>query len=75
MFQGVYEGVKYNEIDPHLLETKILINITISDASKGARFMCMYIHDRFLATSMKNLEYMKVKYKHFPQDIINKYID
>ena len=41
-----------------LLETKILINSTISDAKKGARFMCLDIKDHFLATPMDQPEYM-----------------
>ena len=35
--------------------------------------MCMDIKDHFLATPKKNAEYMKVKYKHFPRDIKEKY--
>ena len=53
----------------NLLKTKLIINSTISDAAKGARFMCMDINDHFLATPMNNAEYMKVKYKQFTQDI------
>ena len=53
----------------NLLETKILINSTISDAHRGARFGCMDIKDHFLATPMGREEFMKVRYKHFPQDI------
>ena len=46
----------------NLLEIKILINSTISNAKKGARFICIDIKDYFLAILMKNPEYMKVKY-------------
>jgi len=35
--------------------------------------MCMDIKDHFLATPMKKPEYMKVKYKYFPDDIKEKY--
>ena len=56
-----------------LLKTKILLNSTISDAHKGARFMCMDLKDFFLATPMPHPEFMKVPYKYFPQDIISKY--
>ena len=56
-----------------LLETKILLNSTISDARKGARFMCLDIKDHFLATPMANPEYMRVQYKYIPKDITNKY--
>ena len=54
-----------------LLETKILLNSTISDTHKGARFMCMDSKDFFLATPMPRpeSEFMKVPYKYFPQDI------
>ena len=57
----------------NLLETKIIINSTISDARRGARFMCADIKDHFLATPMKNPEYMKVKYKYIPNDIRIRY--
>ena len=53
----------------NLLETKVLLNSTISDASKGAKFMTADIKDYFLATPMAIAEYMKVKYKHIPDDI------
>ena len=36
----------------NLLEIKILINSTISDAKKGARFICTNVKDYFLATPM-----------------------
>jgi hypothetical protein len=57
----------------NLLETKVLLNSTISDAAKGARFMTADIMDYFLATPMARAEYMKVKYKHIPQDIKDRY--
>ena len=57
----------------NLLETKIIINSTISDAHRGARFMCADIKDHFLATPMQNPECMRVKCKHIPQDIRLKY--
>ena len=53
----------------NLMETKILVNSTISDASRGARFMSADIKDYFLATPMAQAEYMKVQYKHIPEDI------
>ena len=56
-----------------LLETKILINSTISDTHKGARFMCMDLKDFFLATLMPRPEFMRVHYKCFPEDIRKKY--
>ena len=57
----------------NLLETKILINSVISDADKGARFMCADIKDHFLATPMDQPEYMRVHYKYIPEDIRSKY--
>ena len=52
-----------------MVETKIIVNSTISDAHKGARFMTMDIKDFFLASPMTRDEFMKVKYKYFPEDI------
>ena len=57
----------------NLLETKLLVNSTISDAKKGARFMSADLKDFFLATPMEGEEYMKVQYKHFPEDIRKRY--
>ena len=57
----------------NLLETKLLVNSTISDASKGARFMSTDLKDFFLATPMEENEYMRVNYKHFPDDIKKRY--
>ena len=48
-----------------MIETKILINSTISDAKRGARFMCADIKDHVLATPIDCPEYMRVKYIHF----------
>ena len=52
-----------------LLETKILLNSTISNAAKGARFMTLDIKNHFLATPMENPEYMRVQLKYVPEDI------
>jgi len=52
-----------------LLETKLLLNSTISNARKSTRFMCLDIKDHFLATLMVGIEYMRVKAKYIPQDI------
>ena len=57
----------------NLLETKILLNSVISDADKGARFMCADIKDHFLATPMDHPEYMRVQYKYIPNDIRHRY--
>ena len=55
-----------------LLETKLLLNCTISDA-KGARFFSCDLKDFFLKTFMDRPEYMKLLLKTIPQDIIKKY--
>ena len=57
----------------NVIETKILVNSTISDAPKGARFMSANLKDYFLATPMGRAEYMRVKLKYFPPDIIQHY--
>jgi hypothetical protein len=49
-----------------LLETKLIINSTISDARRGARFLSADLKDHFLASLMRDPEYMKIKYKYFP---------
>jgi len=49
------------------------VNSTISDAKHGARFMCADIKDHFLATLIKDPEYMWVKYYYIPQDIRRRY--
>ena len=51
------------------METKLLVNSTISHAKEGAKFMSADIKDYFLATPMDKAEYMKVQYKHIPEDI------
>ena len=56
-----------------LLETKILITSTISDASKGARFMSLDLKDFFLATPMIHPEYMTVPFKFLPNNKCTKY--
>ena len=43
-----------------LLETKLLLNSTIFQSAKGARFMILDIKDFFLQTEMQQPEYMKV---------------
>ena len=53
-----------------LLETKLLINSTISDADKGAKFLSADLKDYFLGSPMVKPEYMKVHISRFPDDII-----
>ena len=52
-----------------LTETKVLLNSTISDPKKGAKFLSMDLKDMFLNTPMKEPEYMKIPYKYFPSDL------
>lgn len=56
-----------------LIETKLILNSTISDAKKGARFMTADIKDFFLATPMEGYEYMRIHSKYFFDDIREKY--
>ena len=56
-----------------MMETKILINVTISDTKTGARFMCVDISNNFFAMPMDCPKYMRVNYIHFPLDIREKY--
>ena len=56
-----------------LLETKLLLNSTISDADRGARFMSSDLKDYFLGSPMSRPEYMKVHISKFPEDIILQY--
>ena len=56
-----------------LLETKLLLNSTISDAKKGARFLICDLKDNFLASPMLRLEFMKIPLSQFPSDIIAHY--
>ena len=48
-----------------LLEAKLLINSTVSDADNGARFFSADIKDFFLATPMDDPEYMCIHSKNF----------
>ena len=57
----------------NMLETKIIINSTISDTRRGARFMTLDIKDHFLAILMRDPEYMKVWLKYIPEDIRKRY--
>ena len=50
----------------YLLETKLLLNSTISDAHLGDRFMTMDLKYFFLATPMARSEYMRIHSKYFP---------
>jgi hypothetical protein len=56
-----------------LLETKLILNSTISDAAVGARFLTADLKDHFLASPMKDPEFMRIKYKYFPQAVRKQY--
>ena len=53
----------------NMVETKLLINSTISDASKGTCFMLADLKDFFLTTPMAGEEHMQVRHKHVTDDI------
>ena len=42
-----------------LLQTKLILNSTISDAKKGARFLSADLKDNFLASPMEENEYTR----------------
>ena len=56
-----------------LLETKLLINSTISDAAKGARFLSADLKDFFLASTMDKPEFMRIHSKYFFEDMRQEY--
>ena len=56
-----------------ILETKLTINSVISDATQGARFMGADLKDFFLASPMKDPEYMRIHSKYFPADVRAQY--
>ena len=57
----------------NLIDTKILLNSTISDASKGAKFMSVDIKDCFLMTPLpeNDREYMRIHGKYFDDEFKN----
>ena len=71
------DGLAYSEdaASPttDLLETKIIINSTISDADRGAKFMTSDLKDYYLGSPMSKPEFMKVHLSCSPPDIIMKY--
>ena len=56
-----------------ILETKLTINSVISDANQGARFMGADLKDFFLASPMKEPEYMRIHSRFFPPDVRKQY--
>merc|ERR1740139_1640962 len=49
----------------NLLDTKLPLNSTISDAKRGARFLSADLKDHFLASDMAKPHYMRIPYKKF----------
>jgi hypothetical protein len=56
-----------------LLETKLIVNSTISDAHNGSKFLCADLKDHFLASPMQDPEFMRIHYKYFPEAICKQY--
>jgi len=52
-----------------ILNTKIHINSTISDAKKGARYMTMDIKKIYLGTPMEFFQYIRVPQRFIPSEI------
>ena len=55
-----------------LIETKLLLNSTISDAQKGARFLFIDLKDHFLQSNLPVPEYMRIHSTYFFSDIREK---
>jgi hypothetical protein len=66
---------KYDAGSPaaSLLESKLIINSTISDAHQGARFLSADLKDHFLASPMEETEYMRIHSKYFLDDMREQY--
>jgi hypothetical protein len=56
-----------------IIDTKLHLNSTISDADEGARCATCNIKDFFLGSKMKIFQYMKIHRKYVPQAIIDEY--
>ena len=56
-----------------LLESKLLLNSTISQSAQGCRFLTLDIKDFFLQTLMTSNEYMRIHNKYFIGAIRQKY--
>ena len=54
-----------------MLVAKILFNSVIS--TRGARFMTIDIINFYLMTPLKQPEFIRVKFNHLPEEIVNKY--
>ena len=56
-----------------LLETKLLLNSTISQSAYGCHFLTMDIKDFPLQTKMNDNEYMRIHQKYFIEELRKKY--
>jgi hypothetical protein len=56
-----------------ILDTKLHLNSTISDAKKGARYCTGDLKDFFLCSDMKIFQYMRVHRRYVPDAIIDEY--
>ena len=56
-----------------MLETKLLINSVISDATRRARILTADLKDYFLQTIMIEPEFVRIQAKYFPEDIQKQY--
>ena len=54
-----------------MLNEKIHINSTISQARESARYMCIDIKNLHLGTPMKYFQYMQIYRKFIPQETLN----
>ena len=66
---------EYNPGSPvaSLLEKNLTLNSTISDASKGARFLSADLKDHFLDYPMQENKFMRIHNQYFLDDIRNEY--
>jgi hypothetical protein len=56
-----------------IVDTKLHLNSTISDADEGARYATCDIKDFFLGSTMKIFQYMKIQKRYLPQEVIDEY--
>ena len=56
-----------------VLDAKIHINSTISDAHKGARYMCVDIKNFYLGNNMDYYQYLRVSINIIPTEIVIEY--
>ena len=56
-----------------IIDTKLHINSTISDAKHGARYCTADLKDFFLTSDMKIFQYMRIHRRYLPQEVIDEY--